>query len=217
MKQQHHRRKILLIGWDAADWKIIDPLLNAGHMPALQSLIDTGVMGNLATVRPVLSPMLWTSIATGKRAYKHGIHGFTEPTPDGSAIQPITNLSRKAKAFWNIFNQSGMRGHVVGWWPSSPAEPINGVMVSNHYPRIKSVNPDDPWPMIAGTVHPPELSEELAELRMHPAWLDELQIRPFIPHADEVDQDQDPRMGICMKMVAECTSIHAAATHLLHL
>ena len=26
--------------------------------------------------------MLWTSIATGKRPYKHGIHGFSEPDPD---------------------------------------------------------------------------------------------------------------------------------------
>lgn len=207
--------RILLIGWDAADWKVIDPLLDAGKMPALESMINHGVMGNLATIRPVLSPMLWTSIATGKRAYKHGIHGFTEPTPDGTAIQPITNLSRNVKAFWNIFNQNGMRGHVVGWWPTSPAEPINGVMVSNHFSRMKSTDPDDPWPMMPGTVHPPEMSAELAELRFHPAWLDERQVRPFIPHAEEVDQEVDSRMGICMKMIAECTSIQAAATHLL--
>ena len=72
-------KKILLIGWDAADWKIINPLLDKGEMPALESLINNGVMGNIATLDPPLSPMLWTSIATGKRADKHGILGFTEP------------------------------------------------------------------------------------------------------------------------------------------
>ncbi|WP_295885989.1 alkaline phosphatase family protein, partial [uncultured Thiohalocapsa sp.] len=69
--------KTLLIGWDAADWKVISPLIDAGEMPNLKHLVENGVMGNLATLYPVLSPMLWTSIATGKRAHKHGIHGFS--------------------------------------------------------------------------------------------------------------------------------------------
>ena len=68
--------KVLLIGWDAADWKLIDPLLKQGKMPNLQTLIDGGVRGNLTTLSPPLSPMLWTSIATGKRPFRHGILGF---------------------------------------------------------------------------------------------------------------------------------------------
>ncbi len=87
--------RLLLIGWDAADWKVIHPLLDSGQMPNLARLIAGGVHGNLATIYPALSPMLWTSIATGKRPYKHGIHGFSEPLPDGSGVRPITLLSRK--------------------------------------------------------------------------------------------------------------------------
>ena len=55
--------KVLLIGWDAADWKVIHPMMDRGEMPALQSLVEQGSMGNLTTIHPVLSPMLWTSIA----------------------------------------------------------------------------------------------------------------------------------------------------------
>ena len=69
--------KVLLIGWDAADWKTITPLLDAGKMPNLQRLVNEGIMGNLATLYPSLSPTLWTSIATGKRPFRHGILGFT--------------------------------------------------------------------------------------------------------------------------------------------
>src|ERR1700735_3273104 len=72
--------RLLLVGWDAADWKVIDPLMSQGEMPNLASLVSEGVRGNLATMYPALSPMLWTSIATGKRPSKHGIHGFIEPT-----------------------------------------------------------------------------------------------------------------------------------------
>ena len=89
------KRKVLLVGWDAADWKVIHPLMDRGLMPFTKSMVENGVMANLATLNPVLSPMLWTSITTGKRPYKHGILGFTEPTPDGTSVQPVTNLSRK--------------------------------------------------------------------------------------------------------------------------
>ena len=75
------KRRVLLVGWDAADWKVISPLVDLGLMPHVGRLVETGVMGNLATLQPAISPMLWTSIATGKRPYKHGIHGFSEPDP----------------------------------------------------------------------------------------------------------------------------------------
>ena len=119
--------RLLLVGWDAADWKVIDPLLAAGQMPHLARIIEGGVRGNIATISPPLSPMVWTSIATGKRPYKHGIHGFTEPTEDGLGVRPISNLGRKCKTFWNILHQHGKRSIVVGWWPSHPAEPIRGL------------------------------------------------------------------------------------------
>ena len=77
-------KRILLLGWDGADWKIIDRLLEKGQLPALESLIRQGVKGNISTLKPSLSPLLWSTIATGKSADKHNILGFTEPSPDGS-------------------------------------------------------------------------------------------------------------------------------------
>ncbi|MEM7395264.1 MAG: alkaline phosphatase family protein [Verrucomicrobiota bacterium] len=208
------KKKVLLIGWDAADWKVISPLMDAGKMPALSHMVSNGVMGNLATLHPVLSPMLWTSIATGKRPWKHGIHGFIEPTPDGSGVQPVTNIQRKTKAVWNILCQKGYRTNVVGWWPSHPAEPINGCMVSNHYQR--AVGPiEQDWPMAKGTVYPESLHEELADLRFHPNELVQEHVLPFIPLAGEIDQDKDQRLASMMKILAECTSIHSASTWLM--
>ncbi|MFK7906951.1 MAG: alkaline phosphatase family protein, partial [Chitinophagales bacterium] len=112
------KKKILLIGWDAADWKTINPMMDAGLMPNLEKLVNGGVMGNLATLDPPLSPMLWTSIGTGKRPYKHGIWGFSEPRPDGKGIRPVLNTSRKCKAVWNMLTQEDYKTHLIGWWPS---------------------------------------------------------------------------------------------------
>lgn len=206
--------KTLVIGWDAADWKVINPLIEAGRMPHLAGLIERGVMGNLATLHPVLSPMLWTSIATGKRPFKHGILGFTEPTPDGGAVQPVSQLSRTTKAIWNILNQTGHKCGVVGWWPSHPVEAINGVMVGNHFQQ--AVGPlDQPWPLPPGGIHPPELSEALAELRFNPNELVPEEVLPFIPKVHEIDQTKDRRFGSVMKILAECISVNNAATWLL--
>jgi predicted AlkP superfamily phosphohydrolase/phosphomutase len=205
--------RLLLVGWDAADWKIIEPLMSRGEMPNVARLVREGVRGNIATLYPPLSPMLWTSIATGKRPYKHGIHGFIEPLPDGLGVRPISNLGRRTKAFWNILNQHGKRSIVVGWWPSHPAEPIRGAMVSNHFPIPTSAQPDTP--MLPKTVHPERWAAALAELRVHGAEITGEMLSLFAPGWERIDQETDRSIHDLAGVVAETLSIHAAATELM--
>jgi tetratricopeptide (TPR) repeat protein len=207
-------KKVLLIGWDAADWKIINPLLDQGRMPALEDLVNHGVIGNLATLHPVLSPMLWNSIATGMRPDKHGILGFMEPDPQTGSVRPVTSTSRKVKAIWNILTQCGYKTHVVGWFAGHPAEPINGISVSDLYPY--AVAPlEKPWPLPPGAVHPESLRETFARLRMHPGEVTQAAILPMIPRAPEIDQEKDKRLGAYAKVLSENCSIHNAATWIL--
>lgn len=206
-----HRRKVLLIGWDAADWKVIHPLMDAGKMPALRHLVETGASGNLASLDPPMSPIMWTSIATGMTADKHGVLGFTQPRPNGQGVQPVLASSRKVKALWNILMQSGLKTHVIGWWPSHPAEKLNGVSVSNFYHRV-SGPVDTPSPMPPGSVYPKHLEKKLEELRIHPQELTSQHILPFVPGAESIDQTQDKRLGSVAKITAECATVQAAAT-----
>src|ERR1700720_3540243 len=192
--------RLLLIGWDAADWKVATPLIDEGLMPTLESLINQGVMGNLATLNPVLSPMLWNSIATGMRPDKHGNLGFMEPDAQNGGIRPVSSTSRKVKAVWNILTQMGYRTHVLGWFAGHPAEPINGVSVSDLYPH--SVAPlEKDWPLPPGTVHPQSLRDTLSELRMHPAEVQPAAILPFIPNAAQVDEHRDKPHGSFAKIL----------------
>lgn len=206
-------KRFLLVGWDAADWKIIRPLLAAGEMPHLAKLIADGVHGNHATLYPALSPMLWTSIATGKRPPKHGILGFSEPTEDGLSVRPVSNLGRKTKAFWNILNQHGKRSIVVGWWPSHPAEPIAGAMVSNHFPFQAGDDPERP--LATGAVWPAGEIGPLAEMRVHPTEISSDILRLFVPAWRNIDQQNDKSIHDLAAIIAETMSIHAAATDLM--
>jgi predicted AlkP superfamily phosphohydrolase/phosphomutase len=210
-----HSPRVLLLGWDAADWKVVRPLLAEGSMPNLAGLMARGVHGNHSTIYPALSPMLWTSISTGKRPPKHGVLGFSEPTPDGRGVRPCSILSRKTKAVWNILAQEGKRSVVVGWWPSFPAEPIPGAMVSNHFQQV----PNDPDaalpPLVPGTVSPGRVAGEIADLRVRPWEIPAEVLRMFVPRLDEVDQEKDKSLHDLAKILAETLSIHAAATDLL--
>jgi predicted AlkP superfamily phosphohydrolase/phosphomutase/tetratricopeptide (TPR) repeat protein len=207
-------KKVLLIGWDAADWKIINPLIDAGHMPALERLVNEGVVGNMTTLEPPFSPMLWTSIATGKYADKHGVLGFTEPDPEGMGMRPVTSQTRKTKAIWNILMQNGLKTHVLGWWPSNPVEPINGIMLSNHYSQSRG-KLHQPWPLMPGSVNPAVLEEFFAELRVHPQEITYQHLLPFVPDAAKIDQTKDPRLQIIAKNLSSAASLHAAATWIL--
>jgi predicted AlkP superfamily phosphohydrolase/phosphomutase/tetratricopeptide (TPR) repeat protein len=215
-------KKVLLIGWDAADWKVINPLLDSGKMPALAKIINNGVIGNLATLDPPLSPMLWTSISTGKRADKHGIIGFMEPDLKNGGVRPINITSRKTRAIWNILTHAGKKCNVIGWWPSHPAEPINGVMVSNFFQaQHRKGNNLRPKPLPKGCIHPKEMVKKLKRFRIHQTELTQAHLLPFLPKATEYYNKPDyaekyeKRVSALAKILSENASIHAATTWLM--
>ena len=207
-------RKILLIGWDGADWNIINPLLDSGQMPALERLVNNGVISNLATLDPPISPMLWTSIATGKKADKHGILGFLEPDIANSNIRPVNVTSRKVRAIWNILHNQGKKCNVVGWWPSHPAEPINGAMISNFFHKASSKY-GEPWEIKEGSVYPVSLLQDISELRVHPGEITFAHLLPFVPELDKIDKDNTIYLDAIAKNLAEAASIQSVTTHLM--
>ncbi|WP_336067854.1 alkaline phosphatase family protein [Mesoflavibacter sp. CH_XMU1404-2] len=208
------KNKVLLIGWDAADWKIIGPLMAKGQMPALKKIIDNGVYGNMSTMNPPYSPMLWTTVATGKTPDKHGILGFLEVMPDLKGVRPVTVNSRKSRALWNIFHNQGLKSNLVGWWPSFPAEPIDGVVVSDKFQKV-SKDPKMKNPILKGTIHPESLVKEIKDLRLFPYELTEAHILPFIPNAGQIDQEKDKSLETFAKIMAENVSVHNAATNVM--
>lgn len=70
------RPRILLLGLDGLSFDSLDRLSSEGRIPNLKSIMESGSQGYLRSAIPTLSPMLWTSISTGKVESKHGIHDF---------------------------------------------------------------------------------------------------------------------------------------------
>ena len=212
-------KRVLLIGWDAADWQLIDKYMAEGSMPHMKQFLERGSRGNLATLQPILSPMLWNSIGTGKRPYKHGIHGFTEPMPDGKGVRPSSSTTRKCKALWNILTQEGMTSNVVSWFVGHPAEPINGICVSEMFAKVgidkKNPSSTELPTLPDNCIHPESLRESMSDLRLHPGELTEEEILLFIPNAAKIDQTKDRRLTMFAKLFAEMISVHNATTFVM--
>lgn len=204
--------RVMLIGWDAADWQIIQPLIERGGMPHTKRFLEEGVWGNISTLNPVLSPILWNSIATGKHADKHDIMGFMEPDGQGF-VRPVSSTSRKAKAIWNICSQNGMKSNVVGWFASYPAEKINGAVVTDRYEAF--AHKPDNFSNDPNSYHPNELKDDLRTLHIQPNMVGIEDIRAFIPEIESIDTSKSEYPGIFAHLLAQCASVHNAATYLI--
>lgn len=213
------RRRLMLVGWQAADWKLIQPLVDAGQMPTVQRLLETGVSGTLATLEPCVAPMLWTSMATGKHAYHHGVHGVTEVDPYRGRVAPVSAATRECKTLWEMLGEQGLHCNVVNWFATQGERDVAGRMVSetfNAFPHRRE-DPPEAWPAPpAGTYWPETLGERMNALRVSPWDIEPDEIlRLFVPEAHTIDQSRDARLWSLLQRLAETFSVHAAACHLL--
>ena len=120
---------VILIGVDGAEWNVIRELWSQGQLPALRRIADQGIAASLDTDYAI-SPVIWTSIATGRPPKVHGITDFVVPSPKGDV--PVSSTLRRVPALWNMAAKAGRRTAVVSWWASWPAEAIpGGVVVSD--------------------------------------------------------------------------------------
>jgi tetratricopeptide (TPR) repeat protein len=210
------KKRLLVVGWDSADWKIIRPLIAAGQMPMMARILQQGVHGNLTTLEPSLSPMLWTTIATGRHAAEHGVHGFTEVRDNH--VVPVSASTRRCRAVWNILSDRGLKTNLVGWFASQGERDPNVRLVSNlytHAPRKPVASPAD-WPAPPpGTFWPESLAEKLSPLRVGPQDLEGDVMRMFVKDPDKIDQEKDRRLFILAEKLAEAFSVQAAATWLM--
>ncbi len=124
-------RSVFFVGLDGADWQLLEPLMAAGRMPNLARLEREGSGGVLATEQPPLSPILWTTMMTGRSPLEHRVLDFVRFNPVTGDREPIGSDERRVPAVWNLASDAGRKVAVVGLWATFPAEQAKGLLVSN--------------------------------------------------------------------------------------
>ncbi len=110
------------MGLDALDWRLVDEQTGNGSMPNLKRILAHGTGAVLEVPPPLLSPVVWTTIATGATPQEHGVLDFLEEDPRDRAPRPVGSRSRKVPALWEMTSAAGRSTAVIGWWATYPAE-----------------------------------------------------------------------------------------------
>jgi len=152
---------VLIVGIDGASLRVAAPLLEEGRLPHLGAIAARGVSGPLRSAKPLVSPRIWTTVATGKTPEQHGILQFV--TREGGQQRLYRSSDRKGHALWNIASDHELSVAVVNWWTTYPPEVVAGVMVSDHA-LTKQVEELERWSKAApGEVGPTVYPEEWAD------------------------------------------------------
>ncbi|MCH1535049.1 MAG: alkaline phosphatase family protein [Schleiferiaceae bacterium] len=193
----------LLVGWDAADWQMMTPLLTSGKMPNLTELMDGGVQAQLATLDPPISPMLWSSIATSQWPSSHGIHGFTEVNK--GTVRAVRGSSLQVPAYWDVLEENGLSCTTVGWWPSHPATESKGGGI-----RISNLAPAEDGNWLSAGIQPSHLEPFAKALLLKPEEIPVQAIALFFPGLEVSSEDAIVRS--VLKITTHALNLHTLAT-----
>src|SRR5207245_10823417 len=121
--------RVLLIGWDGADWRILDPLLEQGALPNLGALIGRGARGILKSTIPTHSWSAWPSFLTGVEPADHGVYDILEPRAEGRQL-PVSFRSIKERTFLSDLTAADVETICVNVPLTFPAPRISGKIVA---------------------------------------------------------------------------------------
>jgi len=123
-------RKVFVLGFDGATFKIIDKLVAEGELPNLSKLMKEGSRRVLRSTIPPNSSVAWSSMMTGKDPGKHGVYYFRERKLGDYRRPLISSRSLKAKTLWRIINEQGGKTGVLNVPVTYPPEPVDGFLIS---------------------------------------------------------------------------------------
>jgi tetratricopeptide (TPR) repeat protein len=196
--------KLLLIGWDAAEWDIIHSLMDAGAMPVLKKMIQEGVFGRLSAFRPLIPVSAWVSAITGVGAKVHGVRG---PNADAPLVENV----------FGLLSKEGLHTHQICWPGFPQSTGIPSVEITTDF-LSQASEADMPWPLTKGIVSPPYLADTLAGFRIHPSEITGAHLLPFLPQGHLLDQSNLQvirKIKLLRKQLADSGTIQAVATWLM--
>ncbi|HEX6791095.1 MAG TPA: alkaline phosphatase family protein, partial [Candidatus Krumholzibacteria bacterium] len=147
-------RKVVILGLDGLDPDRCELLMERGELPHLAKLKQDGTYRRLGTSMPALSPVAWSTFATGVDPSGHGIFDFISRDPrnyapalSSSEVYGHTRMVgigplrfpvsrggvrglRRSRTFWSVLSSHGVRSAVMRVPITFPVEKIDGVMIA---------------------------------------------------------------------------------------
>ena len=147
-------KRVIFLGLDGLDPRLTERLMAEGKLPNLARLQAEGSYTRLRTTFPALSPVAWSTFATGVSPAKHNIFDFLDRSlksylPQLSSAHvgkparvlrlgrlriplartPI-DLRRKSRPFWKILGEQGIDSTILRVPITFPPEKFDGRLLS---------------------------------------------------------------------------------------
>ena len=137
LRRRTDTKRVLILGLDGLDPGLLSKWMDEGHLPNFKKLATAGSFHKLASSVPPISPVAWSSFATGVDASRHNIYDFlgrdlksylpilssTDIRPPLRVLKlgkfeipiskPMVRLMRKSKPFWRILGEHYVPAHVI--------------------------------------------------------------------------------------------------------
>lgn len=147
-------RKLIFLGLDGLDPALTERYMNEGKLPNLRRLSEQGSFRRLRTTFPALSPVAWSTFATGVNPARHSMFDFLNRNlksylPELSSTRvrdphrmlrigkyriplgkPIVEMRRKSRTFWQILGEHHITSTVLRVPITFPPEKFNGRLLS---------------------------------------------------------------------------------------
>ncbi len=166
------RPHLRVVGLDTATLDAILPLASQGQLPFLGQILRQGAYCRLGSLTPVRPEALWTTLATGKYPWQHGVTGGPQYSarrisPDAElrllpagigfgrwGISPargrlLHGSARQALTLWEILPRLGISAGVVSWPASAPVSEEPEFAFPDRYFGERAA-PDQAWPPALG-------------------------------------------------------------------
>jgi len=125
------KKRLLLIGLDGADWRIIKPLLKEKKLPNLQKLISSGIKGNLKSTLPSWTIPAWETLSTGLTPRELKLPTFL--VRKDYKFEPYLFNYQQPKRFFDLLSDQGLKVIVANLPNIYSAYKINGRMIAGWF------------------------------------------------------------------------------------
>ncbi len=147
-------KKAIFLGLDGLDPNLTERWMAEGKLPNFSRLQEQGSYHRLRTTFPALSPVAWSTFATGVNPAKHNIFDFLNRdlrtyAPELSSAKvrppsrfltigkwripisrPTVELRRKSEPFWKILGRNAIKSTILRVPITFPPEAFNGRLLS---------------------------------------------------------------------------------------
>ncbi len=127
-------KKVVVIGLDGLDPKIIELGFQKNLLPNLKKLKENGSYAKLQTTMPAQSPVAWASFITGNWPAKHEVFDFIKRDPKTYLPDLVFSDPKKnpihSMPFWEMTAKKNIPTTVLFLPDTFPAPQFNGKMIS---------------------------------------------------------------------------------------